>query len=76
MARVRFSSARSFSLFGILALLAFAFSPIGCQTPTIPEDIQANAVGLMEAALESELAWERLSVDDRTQSEMYTQKMT
>ena len=61
MARVRFSSARSFSLFGILALLAFAFSPIGCQTPTIPEDVQANAVGLMEAALESELAWERLS---------------
>ena len=60
MARVRFPSARFLLLLTLLPSLVPGPSLLEAQTPSIPRETQAAAQKLMDAAMASSVAWDRL----------------
>ena len=61
MSRVRFTSVRLFVLSAVITCFLFGPSGLGAQPSSIPSETLENAGKLMDAALTSQAAWNRLS---------------
>lgn len=61
MSRVRSRSARFLFPWALLPCLVFGIPPLEAQTPSIPRETREAAQRLVDAALASSAAWERLA---------------